>query len=276
MCRIFGFRSAIVSQVHKSLTDADNALAVQSSKHPDGWGVAYYVDNFPHIIKSQNTAKVDRLFHHVSGIVSSSTVLAHVRKATCGEKSMLNSHPFQYGQWIFAHNGEIPEFSKVKNLLMEHIKPQLQRFILGQTDSELIFYLFLSILSDRINLHDNKIAVKIVYESLSKAYNLIKKIAFSCGVKKPCVLTCVITNGKIMLAMRDGKELFISTYKKFCKDKLNCKFYSKSCLAQTDNLPLTHFILSSEPLGGENVWHEIKDNHAVAVDNNMILHKFIQ
>ena len=43
MCRLFGFRSVLRSQVHRSLRSADNALAVQSRVHPDGWGVAYYV-----------------------------------------------------------------------------------------------------------------------------------------------------------------------------------------------------------------------------------------
>ena len=30
MCRLFGFRSVLQSQVHRSLANADNALAVQS------------------------------------------------------------------------------------------------------------------------------------------------------------------------------------------------------------------------------------------------------
>ena len=44
MCRLFGFRSVIPSQMHRSLIAADNALGRQSERHPDGWGVAYYVD----------------------------------------------------------------------------------------------------------------------------------------------------------------------------------------------------------------------------------------
>jgi hypothetical protein len=38
MCRIFGFRSVIQSQVHRSLVSADNALMIQGERHPDGWG----------------------------------------------------------------------------------------------------------------------------------------------------------------------------------------------------------------------------------------------
>jgi glutamine amidotransferase len=107
MCRLFGFKSSISSQVHRSLLRADNALAVQSEDHPDGWGVAYYIENIPHLIKNSKIALEDNLFERVSGIVSSKVVLAHIRKASVGDINMLNCHPFQYGPWTFAHNGEI-------------------------------------------------------------------------------------------------------------------------------------------------------------------------
>ena len=70
MCRLFGFRSVIPSQVHRSLLDADNALGIQSNEHPDGWGVAYYVEGAPHVARSPVTALGDQLFHRVSGVVS--------------------------------------------------------------------------------------------------------------------------------------------------------------------------------------------------------------
>ena len=104
MCRLFGFRSVINSQVHSSLLHAENALHDQSQRHPDGWGIAYYLERVPHLVKSSDTALNDQLFKRVSGVVSSHTVMAHIRKATQGEHTILNSHPFQYGNWIFAHS----------------------------------------------------------------------------------------------------------------------------------------------------------------------------
>src|SRR5215510_13114829 len=144
MCRLFGFRSVIPSQVHRSLLAAENALGKQSNEHPDGWGVAFYVDGAPHITRSPETALGDALFHRLSGVVSSETVLAHVRKATQGPKTVLNCHPFQYGRWVFAHNGDIPAFESRREALFAQIAPELSRFILGETDSELVFFLFLT------------------------------------------------------------------------------------------------------------------------------------
>src|SRR5688500_4224474 len=131
MCRIFGFRSVLQSRVHRSLRSADNALAVQSRAHPDGWGVAYYVAGSPHVIKSTGTAGSDHLFERVSGLLTSETVLAHVRRATQGGLSTLNCHPFQHGRWVLAHNGDVPGFSEVREELLLRVAPALRRFLLG-------------------------------------------------------------------------------------------------------------------------------------------------
>jgi glutamine amidotransferase len=144
MCRLFGFRSVIPSQVHRSLVAAENALGKQSNDHPDGWGVVYYVDGSPHITRSPETALGDALFHRLSGVVSSETVLAHVRRATQGPRTVLNCHPFQYGRWTFAHNGDIPRFESRREALLAEVSPRLRRFILGETDSEVVFFVFLS------------------------------------------------------------------------------------------------------------------------------------
>ena len=106
------------SQVHTSLVSAENALANQSERHPDGWGVAYYVAGAPHLLRSVQTAVNDRMFQHVSGIVTSQTVLAHLRKATQGELTVIDTHPFQYGTWAFAHNGNIKNFPALRDTLI--------------------------------------------------------------------------------------------------------------------------------------------------------------
>ena len=110
MCRLFGFHSSLLSGAHRSLVAADNALARQSGEHPDGWGVAHYEGGYPHLIRGDKQALEDGLFKEVSGVVTTRTLLAHVRRATVGEISVLNCHPFQHGPWTFAHNGELPKF----------------------------------------------------------------------------------------------------------------------------------------------------------------------
>ncbi len=270
MCRLFGFRSVIPSQVHRSLVAADNALGAQSERHPDGWGVAYYIDGAPHVVKSADTALNDSLFHRVSGIVSSETVIAHVRKATQGEKTILNSHPFQFGRWIFAHNGDIPEFEEVRTTLQAQIAPTLRRFVLGDTDSEVVFFMFLSELQRNGPLGKN-FTVDEVVEALRTTVARVRDICDTEARGHRSLLTLMVTNGSTLAATRGGKELFWSTYKRHCPDRETCPSLSPECEAPTVTGFVNHFILSSEPLGGDNVWLEVPEEAVIGVDWRMRL-----
>ena len=133
MCRLFGFRSVLSSHVHTSLVSADNALVSQSERHPDGWGVAYYREGAPHLVKAPHSALACSLFQRVSGVVTSETVVAHLRKATQGELSVINTHPFQYGPWVFAHNGNLKGFATARAALAQALKRRLDA-LLGDGD----------------------------------------------------------------------------------------------------------------------------------------------
>lgn len=269
MCRLFGFRSVIPSQVHRSLVAADNAIARQSERHPDGWGVAYYVDGSPHVTKSAGGAMDDAIFRRVSGVVSSETVIAHVRKATQGNLSVLNSHPFQHGRWVMAHNGDIPTFSRTREALDGAIIPKLRRFILGETDSERVFFLFLSELTRYGDL-SQRFGIEEVVPALASTVKRVRELADEEHAKS--LLTLLVTNGQTMVAHQGGKELFFSTWKKRCADRDHCPSLSKACESATDpGGSVNHLLIASEPLQGENIWEPLADGEVVGVDWRMRL-----
>ena len=275
MCRLFGFRSVIQSQVHRSLVAADNALGVQSNDHPDGWGVAFYVEGAPHITRSANTALGDQLFHRVSGVVASETVLAHVRKATVGEINILNCHPFQYGRWTLAHNGNIPGYDRHKDALLGAIAPRLRRYILGSTDSEAIFFLFLTHLQGFGPL-TRRHTVDEVVQALGATVAQVRGICDDAGGEERaaddrCLLTLVVTDGTTMVATQGGKELYWSTYKSRCADRETCPSLSPECEAESQTGFVNHLVLSSEPLLGENVWTALEPGEVIGVDWRMRL-----
>jgi glutamine amidotransferase len=272
MCRLYGFRSVIDSQVHRSLVNADNALAAQSERHPDGWGVAYYIDDSPHVTRSASTALHDTLFKRVSGVVSSQTVLAHIRKATQGERTVLNCHPFQYGRWVFAHNGDIPDFGKCRAALESEISPRLRRFILGDTDSERIFFLFLSRLERHGHLSSN-FGVEVVSEVLSETVATVRATCDDDASESKALLTLMVTNGVTMAAVHGGKELYWTTYKTRCADRDQCPHYADACEAPTQTGFVNHLIMSSEPVSDDNFWHAFEPGEVVGVDWRMRLHR---
>ncbi len=253
---------------------AENALGVQSLEHRDGWGVAYYVAGAPHLIKSAAAAYEDRLFSRVSGIVASETVVAHVRRASVGEVSLINSHPFQHGRWVFAHNGEVVQFAEVKEELLDKVAPRLRRYILGDTDSEVVFYLFLTLLAGREELHRAGADIANVADSLRETLHTIFEVSSRAGLPTPR-LTTIVTDGTLMVATCFGRELHRSTYKRRCPERDTCPSLVFECENRAPNGIVSHFILSSEPLQGFNVWEPLDNGAIVGCDGRMRVYEWV-
>lgn len=266
MCRLFGFRSVIPSQVHSSLVAAENALGVQSNQHPDGWGVAFYVDGSPHVTRSPLTALGDTLFHRLSGVVASETVLAHVRQATQGKNNVLNCHPFQYGRWVGAHNGDIPNLHEKRDALRAEIAPQLSRFVLGETDSELVFFQFLS----RLSAYGPLARPHSLSDVMAALRATVQRTRAICDDDHhTSLLTLMITDGQCLASTQGGRQLYYSTYKQHCPERDVCPSLSEECEAPTKTGYVNHLIVSSEPLQGDNVWVELRPGEMVGVDHRM-------
>jgi glutamine amidotransferase len=233
--------------------------------------VAYYVAGAPHVIKSAVPAGEDRIFQRVSGVVASETVLAHLRKATVGDINILNAHPFQFGAWVFAHNGEINRFHEVKDELRAQITPTLRRYILGDTDSETFFYLFLTFLSRQTELHRKGTQLTHIVEALGQAHALTRKIADRPDERSK--LTMIVTDGNAMVGVCSNMPLRFSTYKHRCADRDQCPFLSRECEAPTERGKVNHLVIASEDLKGDNVWDDLTDDTYVAVDWGMSLYR---
>lgn len=278
MCRLFGFRSAIYSGVHQSLLNAENALARQSQRHTHGWGLAFYVDNYPHLIRNDEQAWADSLFREISGVVSTRTLLAHVRLATAGKVRVLNCHPFQYGRWTFAHNGEIAGYERheVQRRIRDLVDQRFCRYILGETDSEVVFHIFLTELSHRVEkCGADGVELGDVLDSLRVTVQRVLEAApdAEAAPGKHNKLNVLITNGDLMLGYRYRKELYFSTHKSHCPERDSCPAFEEAlCEQPVERGRVMHLLLASEPLGGgPNVWQELADDEYVAVRHGMVL-----
>jgi predicted glutamine amidotransferase len=278
MCRLFGFRSVINSQVHSSLLSAENALNYQSQKHPDGWGVAYFQEGIPHLIKSTHSAFQCEIFKKVSAVVASQTVLAHIRKATWGTNATLNSHPFQYGRWVFAHNGNIKNFDLLKNEIKSWISPQLKRYILGDTDSETLFFYFLSEIQKHHSLENPNIDQshlhQILRDALVKILNLTGPMSIVDSSLVPNNsenhLTFLLSSGPVMLGFHGGLDLYFCTHKNKCPERDSCSSFSPVCERQAkEGESVNHLIFASEKLSGVNVWSKLNPFEMISVGQDM-------
>lgn len=270
MCRLFGFRSAVPSKAHRSLLQAENALGRQSHLHPDGWGIGWFVDDEAYIIKSANAAHACERFQRASAVLTSHTFLVHVRRATVGVIDHLNAHPFRHGRWLFAHNGTIFDFERVRSWLMDAIDPAFQPLILGDTDSEHLFYFLLSRLVHAGNDRTGREASPThnVAKTVRDALYELDEVAVAHGARRP-IVNVLLTDGRMMVAHKAGMPLHISTQKVTCPDFHTCPEPTKVCMLakRPPDHPVNHLLIASEPIGSEeNRWETLVDGTTVALD----------
>jgi glutamine amidotransferase len=224
------------------------------------------------VTRSPSTALGDALFHRLSGVVASETVLAHVRKATQGDKTVFNCHPFQHGRWVFAHNGDIPRFEELRSALLELVDQRLRRFVMGDTDSEVVFFVFLSELARAAGAGQRP----ELPHAMAALRSTVKRVRERCDGRPgvdAALLTLMATDGENLVATHGGKELYFSTYKTRCSDREHCPSLSAACEAPSASGIVNHFIVSSEPLQGENVWLPLEPGDIVGVDRRMQISK---
>jgi glutamine amidotransferase len=118
-----------------SLTTGPRTVRQLGEKHPNGWGIGWYEQDKPAVIKEPISAAASERLPAIARHVQSSTVITHVRKATCGEVTESNCHPFQYDNWLFAHNGAVDRESLLTKLSDTH-----RDSLRGDTDSEVYFH----------------------------------------------------------------------------------------------------------------------------------------
>jgi predicted glutamine amidotransferase len=71
--------------------------------------------------------------------------VGHIRKATTNSVvSLENTHPIKYKNPIFMHNGDIDVLTEKRKHWIQQIDADLRSLIRGTTDTEILFYLFLS------------------------------------------------------------------------------------------------------------------------------------
>ena len=107
--------------------------------YPGGWGVGYFPDEGPMVIKEPIKATDSFALPGAVRRAEPGFIMAHVRNPTSGDKSVLNTHPFQKDGWLFSHNGTLGDPGSMMAKLLERYSDSLQ----GGTDSEIMFHYLL-------------------------------------------------------------------------------------------------------------------------------------
>ena len=92
------------------------------------------------------------------------------------------------------------------------------------------------------------------------------------GPPEKTYLTFSLTNGSKMIAYQGGKSLYYSTYKTKCGSSSSCIFYAPFCESPNKG-KANHLLISSEPIGNENIWLDLQPKEFVMVDDQLNFEK---
>ena len=163
MCQLLGMNCATPTDINFSFRGFSQRAGV-TSDHCDGFGIAFFEDKACRLFVDNQSAVESPIAELVRNYpIKSRNVIAHIRKATKGKINLENSHPFSrelWGrQWIFAHNGDLHNFSPE---LVGRFTP------VGNTDSELAFCYLLEQLVKRFGYEE---------PSLDQVFDLLLEIS---------------------------------------------------------------------------------------------------
>ncbi|MEV1069602.1 class II glutamine amidotransferase [Streptomyces sp. NPDC050263] len=175
----------------------------------DGFGIGWYApdadDGSPAVVREIGPAWSNRNLREIAGHVRSPLFFAHIRASTGTAVQQTNSHPFRHGRWMWMHNGAIADFHLIHRELALAVDPELFPDIEGSTDSEMMFFLALT-----LGLEEDPPG------AVARMAGLVERVGHAHGVEFPLQMTIAVTDGERLWAFRyssqgTSRSLFYST-----------------------------------------------------------------
>ena len=137
MCELLAMSARHPTSIHASLGELARHGG-GTGPHRDGWGVAYMHEGDAFVVREPDAAHGSELLELMQKRdPTSDLVIAHVRRATQGDRLLRNTQPFarELGgrTHLFAHNGMLPGIERDRRFRARWTRP------VGDTDSEHAF-----------------------------------------------------------------------------------------------------------------------------------------
>lgn len=238
----------------------------------DGFGVGWYqrqITSTPCALTSTMPAWSNQNLRRLSYHVKTNCFFAHVRAASPGMRvSEMNCHPFQFGRFLWMHNGSISDFHRIKRRLRASLPDAIYESIQGTTDSEHAFAVFLNTLGD---IERNCSATDMA-KALIQTIEQLERWTAEAGPAGPSYYNFAVTDGLSMAAVRYASDpkvepasLYCSVFGRYVCDEgvaklLECEVSERSV------------IISSEQLTPDTThWHRVPPNNLVLVHPDLTI-----
>jgi glutamine amidotransferase len=215
MCRLLGYIGEPVSLDHV-LFETDSSLVRQSYSprmmatflNLAGFGMAAWE---PHSVRADEPLlyrvttlpAFDRNLRSLAAKLAPTCLIAHVRGVTYGEREVVsdtNLHPFRFpGAGVtLAHNGHLREFARMRYDLLGHIRPELAQRVQGTTDSEWIYALILSHLSEPLGRPETA----ELADATVSALRVLREVRARHGIDTSSPVNLCLSTGDALVATR--------------------------------------------------------------------------
>lgn len=213
MARLFGFIS--------NRPDLGNRATELEAKHlvirnkpgvTPGWGVGFYQNGEILLKRRPVDDRPEISLVDMTKDLRADLLIAHVRMGTVGGSRTENTHPFRYRHWLFAHTGTIEAFPKLRSRMADSLPQFLQRDVRGDTDSEILFHLFLSFLHDAGQLDRPAVEPQVARKALRSCISLVDRLCAEEGLE-PSAMNILVTSPEYLLAVRGGSSMAYRVYR---------------------------------------------------------------
>ncbi|KAJ2477696.1 glutamine amidotransferase subunit [Coemansia sp. RSA 2320] len=259
-------------------------LDLRRPMNGDGFGIGWY-DEEPQtpgcIFTSTLPAWSNLNLQRLAEKIKSALVFAHVR-ATTGETATAesNCHPWQYGNLMWMHNGDIAGFEKIKRRLQNSLSEEIYLSIQGTTDSEHAFALFLNKLKQSASggkaLRDRtEFSFQELRIAMLATIAQINEWLDDAGVTDTSLMNFAVTDGQSVVCTRyitssekEGASLFYSSGSEFRSDAESGQYRMIKANKREDVV-----VVASEPLTFERTdWMVIPTNTLLVITPKLNVH----
>ena len=264
MCRLFGL-TAGTARVRATfwLLDAPDSLEAQGRRNVDGTGIGFFDSaGAPVLDKQPEPAFEDEAFIHAAKQAQSSTFVAHVRWATAGGRTALNTHPFAMHGRIMAHNGGFGELPRLDEQLGHYAS-----LVAGDTDSERYF----ALITQQADVHGGDVGAGIAAAARWIAANL-PVTALNTIVAEPSHLWALRYPGQHALHILErsagaGEDRAASA---------GLRVRSSTSSVHVPALQsMPSVVIASERLDGESGWRMLAEGELVHVRPDLSVHSAV-
>ncbi|KAH6626151.1 nucleophile aminohydrolase [Chaetomium sp. MPI-SDFR-AT-0129] len=305
MCRFLVYKGSDEILLSKLVLDPAHSILKQSfdsrlrldtrrgQNNADGFGIGFYTDSklgaapclFTSTTPAWNCVNLQRL----ASKTASRLIFAHVRATTEGSLSEDNCHPFCHGSLMWMHNGGLGGWKQIKRRLGERLADKWYLNVVGGTDSEWAFALFLDTLErmghDPSSQPENGFGPTVLRKAMLRTIDLINELIDN--IPESVVhAENVDTRSLLNFCVSDGHSIICTRYIGSSSDEAASLYYSSGTLWETraptpDNRDYQMersdkgadvVLVASEPLTFEREnWVNVPTNSILTIHNQTVM-----